>query len=539
MMYQDFFAFSEPPFSIVPNSRYLFLSQRHKEAIQHLEAGLGEGGGFAMLTGEVGTGKTTVAKVMLANLGESTQAGLILNPTFSDIELLEAICDEFSVCYPDGATLKQLSQAIYQFLLANHANGIQTLLVIDEAQHLAADVLEQLRLLTNLETDSQKLLKVLLIGQPELQDKLKMPQLRQLAQRITGRYHLLPLTVEEGAKYIQFRLETAGGDRRLFPANGLKYIAVQTQGIPRLINLVCDAVLKSAYQSGIKQLNKSLIQSACHEVMQFQTSFVVAPKSAPASNFWPVIGSLSLGVAVSVAIYLGRSSWIEQSIESTLEPEVSVVVPDSITKEVLSPELKNQLKQSSSLEESIGDLYQVWGYQATVLDRLCERESSPSQLFRCELAQGSWEDVLKLNMPVVMHLDIDNQMNYAVLYRANSNGKVEVIFNGQRVQFDSKWLESLWTGEYHYIWQSKFQQVLKKGMSGEQVYQLDSKLSDLIGEAASQSRHFDEQLERKVKLFQRWQGMSVDGIAGRDTLKTLALLTQDNMPKLDTLSEAN
>ena len=178
-MYKEYFAFNEHPFSIVPSSRYLFLSQRHREAMQHLQAGLGEGGGFALLTGEVGTGKTTVARAMLAALDDKTRAGFILNPTFSDIELLEAICDEFAIQYQQPASLKQLSQAIYQFLLNNHAQGVNTLLVIDEAQHLAADVLEQLRLLTNLETDSRKLLKVLLIGQPELQQKLQLPQLRQ------------------------------------------------------------------------------------------------------------------------------------------------------------------------------------------------------------------------------------------------------------------------------------------------------------------------------------------------------------------------
>lgn len=192
-MYKDFFGFVEQPFSIVPNSRYLYLSQRHKEAITHLKAGLGDGGGFAMLTGEVGTGKTTVAKAMLANLDETTKAGLILNPTFSTRDLLEAICDEFKIVYPQGATLKQLNQVIHQYLLHNHNAGWQTLLVIDEAQHLVADVLEQLRLLTNLETETRKLLKVLLVGQPELQRLLQTTQLRQLAQRITGRYHLLPL----------------------------------------------------------------------------------------------------------------------------------------------------------------------------------------------------------------------------------------------------------------------------------------------------------------------------------------------------------
>ena len=541
MMYQDFFSFGEPPFSIVPNSRYLFLSQRHKEAIQHLEAGLGEGGGFAMLTGEVGTGKTTVAKVMLANLGEETQAGLILNPTFSDIELLEAICDEFSVSYPLNATLKQLSRAISAFLLRNHSSGVQTLLVIDEAQHLAADVLEQLRLLTNLETDHQKLLKVLLIGQPELQQKLKMPQLRQLAQRVTGRYHLLPLTVEEGMKYIQFRLETAGGDRHLFPSSGLKYIAIQTQGIPRLMNLVCDAVLKSAYHAGIKQLNKSLIQNACHEVMQFQTSFSspATSNSSPSSTWFPLFMSMSAGVVVSAALYFGALYWLDQREGENAEPQHQVMIqpnqatiPAPNTQEVFSTVLLQQLKQSSSLERSIQSLYQVWGYQASVMDRLCLNDNETPRLFHCEVKQGSWQDILQQNIPVVLHLTIENSPSYAVLYRTEPNGAIELIINEQRVRFDGHWLKQIWNGEYHFIWQSNFNQMLKKGMTGEQVVQLDSKLSKLIGEVPSHAHYFDEKLEQKVKLFQRWQGMEVDGIAGKRTLKALELLTQENAPKL-------
>ena len=268
-MYKDFFGFVELPFSIVPNSRYLYLSQRHKEAITHLQAGLGDGGGFAMLTGEVGTGKTTVAKVMLANLDENTKAGLILNPTFSSRDLLEAICDEFKVTYPQEATLKQLNQAIHDYLLRNHESGWTTLLVIDEAQHLAADVLEQLRLLTNLETDTRKLLKVLLVGQPELQRLLQTTQLRQLAQRITGRYHLLPLDEKETADYIAFRLHTAGGDKQLFGLSSSKLIAKYSHGIPRLINLICDKSLYMSYHKGNVVVDKQTVYQACEEVIQF------------------------------------------------------------------------------------------------------------------------------------------------------------------------------------------------------------------------------------------------------------------------------
>ena len=282
-MYKEYFGFVEMPFSIVPNSRYLFLSQRHQEAMQNLQAGLGEGGGFAMLTGEVGTGKTTVAKAMLSSLDSHTQAGLILNPTLSNTDLLEAICDEFEIDYPQQASLKQLSQAIHYFLLDSHAEGIQTLLVIDEAQHLAADVLEQLRLLTNLETDSRKLLKVLLVGQPELQQHLQTTQLRQLAQRITGRYHLLPLNIQETGKYIAFRLETAGGGQMLFSNRSVKLIAQYTHGIPRLINLVCDKALQLAFHDGEPTPSNDTVNKACQQIMAFQAEVYHVEKPRVAS----------------------------------------------------------------------------------------------------------------------------------------------------------------------------------------------------------------------------------------------------------------
>lgn len=180
-MYQDFFGFDELPFSMTPNARFLYLSERHKEALNYLLSGLGQGGGFALLTGEVGTGKTTVSRALFSQLDEKVNLALILNPMFSAQELLEAICDEFEIAYSSLASLKQLTDNIVHYLKSENEKGYQTIVAIDEAQHLGPDVLEQLRLLTNFETDSDKLLKVLLIGQPELQQKLQQTNLRQLA----------------------------------------------------------------------------------------------------------------------------------------------------------------------------------------------------------------------------------------------------------------------------------------------------------------------------------------------------------------------
>ncbi len=266
-MYQEFFGLSEKPFSIAPNPDYLFLSERHKEALAHLTFGLGESGGFVLLTGEVGTGKTTVTRAMLAELPETTHVALILNPMLSKLELLASICDELNIAYDEhNATLKSLTDHIKARLLENHANGCHTMLVIDEAQHLAPDVLEQLRLLTNLETNDKKLLQIILIGQPELQTLLKRNELRQLAQRITARYHLVPLSEQQVFEYVQFRLNKAGGAPGIFAFPALQQLYKLTAGIPRLINLVCDRAMMGAFAGGQRVINAKTIRQAAKEV---------------------------------------------------------------------------------------------------------------------------------------------------------------------------------------------------------------------------------------------------------------------------------
>lgn len=524
-MYPEFFGLIEHPFSIVPNSRYLYLSQRHKEAMAHLQAGLGDGGGFAMLTGEVGTGKTTVAKAILAGLPAQTRAGFILNPTFSERELLEAICDEFAIKYPAQATLKQLSQVLYQFLLNEYANGIQVLLVIDEAQHLAPDVLEQLRLLTNLETESRKLLKVLLIGQPELQYKLQLPQLRQLAQRITGRYHLLPLDISETAHYIRFRLQQAGGDGDLFSARSAKWIAQQTHGIPRLINLVCDAALKGAYQAGERTLSLERVKQACTQIMSFQST--VYQPQVRARRF-PLVGVMSalLGIGLAAAIAYGMPPYFNQMIQQ----QWPLPAPVQASEQTVFPKMvEDALKGATDREQAMRALYAVWGYEASVIESFCQRSASSS--LECEQNMGDWQRLAALNLPVVLTLNWQGLRTYAVLYRMQGVD-VELLIQGQRVRIGREWIEPLWQGEYRVVWQPSFYQTLRTGMRGEAITLLDAKLSRLLGEPERHVTEYDQEVKRKVEIFQRWQHMQVDGIAGRQTLRQLDLLTQQHGPRL-------
>jgi type II secretory pathway predicted ATPase ExeA len=272
-MYTNFFSLSEPPFSIAPDPKYLFMSDRHREALTHLTQSLGgssisSNGGFVLLTGEVGTGKTTVSRCLMADLPENTQLAFILNPTLSNQELLATICDQLKIKFrKTGATLKTLTDKISEKLLKNHTNDINTILIIDEAQHLEPQVLEQLRLLTNLETDTKKLLQVILIGQPELQQLLKRRDLRQLAQRITARYHLLPLDKQELALYIKHRLSIADCHRALFNKSALDTIHKLSQGIPRVVNLICHSALMEAYNSNNAIIDKKIVLKAASHAL--------------------------------------------------------------------------------------------------------------------------------------------------------------------------------------------------------------------------------------------------------------------------------
>ncbi len=540
-MYKDFFGFVEQPFSIVPNSRYLYLSQRHKEAITHLKAGLGDGGGFAMLTGEVGTGKTTVAKAMLSNLDETTKAGLILNPTFSTRDLLEAICDEFKITYPQEATLKQLNQVIHNYLLRNHNAGWQTLLVIDEAQHLAADVLEQLRLLTNLETETRKLLKVLLVGQPELQRLLQTTQLRQLAQRITGRYHLLPLDEKETTDYIAFRLHTAGGDQQLFNRSSTKIIAKYSHGIPRLINLICDKALYMSYHQGSVVVDRQTVMQACEEVMQFQADIYQQdnkPHQARASRAftWPTWGSAIVGVVAAFGVGWAAINHLPaQSISPFVENSVSVNTQKVVVvAEQLSSVQRELLLAQSQSNLAVNDLYRLWGYRASVRDNLCLSEAQSTML--CGRKMVTWAMLRKQNRPVILELNYQGETGYVILY-AVGNDKVDVLNGKQRLRLPLSWLKPMWQGNIIELWQAPLKDTLRIDMEGPAIEVLDQLLAEAVSEMPLGTSIFDAEMKERVELFQRWQGIGVDGIAGQQTLEKLQQSVQPNAPTLASIEQ--
>lgn len=301
-MYTGFFGLTSQPFSIAPNPDFLFLSPRHAEALAHLRYGLGEAGGFVLLTGEVGTGKTTVSRCLLQELTDQTEVAFILNPTLNELELLGAICDQLKIRYKKSdASLKMLTDKITNRLMKNHQAGKNTILIIDEAQHLQPAVLEQLRLLTNLETNTKKLLQVILIGQPELQQLLQRQDLRQLAQRITARYHLMPLTEQEVQQYISYRLQVAGCSRPVFTASAVKKLFQLSGGIPRLLNLICDRALLGGYSQQKALIDAALVNQAASEVLAIKPQ---AEKAVWPVWLWPVLTLVALGVGAGLSAFI-------------------------------------------------------------------------------------------------------------------------------------------------------------------------------------------------------------------------------------------
>ena len=269
-MYERYFNFSENPFTIAPNPRYFYLSEQHREALAHLQYGLNENGGFILLTGEVGTGKTTAWRCLVENLPTDVDLAIVLNPRINETELLETICDELGIVYEQNSGIKQLTDVLNRHLLETYARRRRTIVIVEEAQNLDTEVLEQLRLLTNLETNESKLLQIILIGQPELLEKLADSRLRQLRQRIIAHFHLKPFNLKDVCAYVHHRLSVVGAPSRLFSDSAVRKLAKYSQGIPRLINLICDRALLGCFSEERGYVDTRTVSRAAREVFGTQ-----------------------------------------------------------------------------------------------------------------------------------------------------------------------------------------------------------------------------------------------------------------------------
>ncbi|SGY82588.1 ExeA family protein [Moritella viscosa] len=542
-MYTEFFHLKEMPFSIAPDPRFFFMSDRHKEALTHLTYGLQGAGGFVMLTGEVGTGKTTVSRALAEGLTNDTILGYIHNPAISELELLATLCDQFKLDYDNnGLSLKVLFDLLHHYLLSNCQQHKSCVVMIDEAQLLSTKALEQLRLLTNLDVDHKKLLHIVLIGQPELQQKLKQPELRQLAQRITARYHLLPLTESELTSYVAYRLSIASGNPGLFNTKVLKCIYQHTLGIPRLVNLVCDKALYYAFKENANKITPQHVQEAVNAVVVTGT---IKSKSSKVSLFAGALGMVLIGFGLA-GFQLGL---FDRLIDKASTAEVAVVndTPDKIElnklvidevppvmSEVISDKALlaniNSARQSSAATQF---LYKEWGYDIALNDATC-RNAQYAKL-RCLQRQGNYAQLVQYNLPAVVRL-LDNlgEDYYATLLSITSLG-VELQLNNSHLLVSQAWFEKYWSGDFTLFWTapSRFKNSLKQNDKGTLIRWLDRNVSAALGEEALSGTRFDAILMKKVIRFQQQAGLTADGIVGPQTMMTVVHYADSTVPKLN------
>jgi general secretion pathway protein A len=300
-MYTRYFGLIEKPFAIAPNPRYLFMSELHREALAHLMYGISSEGCIILLTGDVGTGKTTVCRCLIDQLPDTTGIALILNPKLTITDLLKTICEELKIGIPAVApTIKRYIDHLNIYLLDAHSRGRNTALIVDEAQNLDIEILEQLRLLTNLETNTNKLLQIILIGQPELRNILSDPKLSQINQRITTRYHLEPLKVDDVTTYIEHRIAIAGGNSRniLFSEKAIRYVAKISKGIPRVINILCDHALLGAYADNSDHVSLKIMKKAAGEL-----AAITDKNRRPAKKLVIALAVLLLLIGLPLGLY--------------------------------------------------------------------------------------------------------------------------------------------------------------------------------------------------------------------------------------------
>lgn len=533
-MYQDFFGLDEPAFSIAVNPRYLYMSEQHREALAHLLYGI-RVGGFVLLTGEVGTGKTTIIRCLLEQLPEDTDIAIVLNPMASAPELLCTICDELGVRYlVDNITVKELVDSLYQYLLDSHTKGRKTVLLIDEAQLLKPNVLEQIRLLTNLETTTEKLLQIILVGQPELKRLLERPSLRQLSQRITARFHLESLSLAETHAYIAHRLGVAGlKGPNPFPPAIIEDIHRFSGGVPRLINILCERMLLGAYAKNQAQVDQAIFRQSAQEV---------SGKAVDAVPAWRrYVTPPRLGIAAGIlalvvlAFWLGRGSQ-EQVGAPAIPPvaqvaEVPQVAVESGPDSEAGPEVASQAADIA-VEHRPVSVYWLTDFgraRQGLLDYL--QISDPGALcaqtgpFACERPQlTTWNELRDINRPLVLTLVTpDKKLAYITLVGLSEDQALLRLDDGY-VQVSWETLAPLWNGQAYYFWRRPpgYERPLSGGERGPLAAWLAEQFARLDQQPQPLSRDtYSPVLKRRVELFQSQQQLQADGIVGSQTLQRL------------------
>src|SRR5450830_1017426 len=557
-MYSHHFGLTQDPFSIAPDPRFLFMSERHREALAHLlygvtgprQAASGTGGGFVLLTGDIGTGKTTICRCFLEQIPAGCHVAYIFNPKLSVTELLQSICEEFHITLAQAAvrspTVKDYVDALNAFLLLSHAAGESCLLIIDEAQNLAPDVLEQLRLLTNLETNERKLLQIVLIGQPELRTMLARPELEQLAQRVIARFHLDALTAAESSQYIGHRLAVAGHTGALpFDRPSLQRIHHLAQGVPRRINLLCGRALLGAWASGLQRVERRVVDKAAAEVFGPDSAHA-SPRRSPQRTAYALGG---LGLAVGVAL----AGWLlwppRQPTQPSAPARVSaapVAAPAPITAAPLLPGTPEEI--DALLDQLPRDINTAWRALASRWELPAQAGASDgdpclaaaAQELQCyRTNQLSIPLLRQLGRPGILTLQAANSAPvYALLVGlSEQTATLQVGSTLHRVRLVA--LGRVWRGDFATYWRAPqgYSADLPDGSSGPVIDRLTTQLAQIDGApapVAGAAPQLDPGLRARVRAFQRAQGLRPDGQPGPMTFMQLERAIGGQAPRLQT-----
>ncbi len=530
-MYLSYFGLNEAPFSITPDPAFVYLSPRHRDALAHLLYGIGKGGsgGFVQLTGEVGTGKTTLCRCLLEQIPEDTQIALLLNPLVTPSELLAAISEELGIDISDShGSNRLLVNGLNGYLLAAHGRGEHVVVVIDEAQNLSPEALEQVRLLTNLETSKEKLLQIILLGQPELRELLQRTNLRQLAQRITARYHLSPLGWRDTHLYVRHRMRIAGAQSNPFQRRAMNALYYRSQGIPRLINIIADRALVAAFAKERSQVTAAMVNAAANEV-QLGERRVQRVR-------WPWLAGATV-ITVILALMVVKFTGVGFSTD-LVSPPSEVAVAQAVVQEPVPKPATGQADQilvagsavaqgintqldSSWLDDHQQDIWQgladVWhdSESALAIQQACV--DNKLSHYVCLHDLGSWSKIKRLGLPVVLVLHGSNLANLLLLGIDDERLLVGV---GERALTVSRVVvDSMWLGAYFVAWPQApgWPVRVRLGDDGPAVATI-MEMAARVDMPYHGGTAFDADFERWLKSFQLRNGLEADGIVGRFTL---------------------